>query len=93
MTTAPAPITQWSPIVTPSTTTTWEPIHTSSPTVMPRLVWGCRKTGRSGAIEWLKPRSDVWAPMRTPVPRETVPRATVNGFSVQSVPVVRVPVT
>ncbi|MFF0007124.1 hypothetical protein ACFYQT_27255 [Streptomyces tibetensis] len=41
VTTAPAPMTQWSPMVTPSTTTTCEPIHTSSPTVIPRLVTGC----------------------------------------------------
>ncbi|MBB6080154.1 hypothetical protein [Streptomyces paradoxus] len=41
--------------MTPSRTTTWEPIHTSSPTVIPRLVTGCRWTGRPGA----KPAGDV----------------------------------
>ena len=86
-------MTQWSPMVTPSTTTTCEPIHTSSPTLIPLLLSGCWKTGRSGAIEWLKPSSDVCAPIRTPSPSTTAPRTVVNGLSVQSAPVVNSPVT
>jgi hypothetical protein len=93
VTTAPAPMTQWSPMVTPSTTTTWEPIHTSSPTVIPRVVTGCRWTGRSGEVPWLKASSELWAPMRTPSPRVTVPRTTVKGLIVQSAPVRIAPVT
>lgn len=79
--------------MTPSTTITCEPIQTSSPTRMPRLVSGWRKTGRSGAMEWLKPSSEVWAPIRTPVPSTTFPRTVVKGLSVQWEPVLSSPVT
>lgn len=86
VTTEPAPMTAWSPIVTPSSTTTFEPIHTSSPTRMPRLVTGWRKTGRSGSVEWLKPSRDVCAPIRTASPSDTFPRTTAYGLTVQSEP-------
>ena len=41
VTTAPAPITLWSPMLIPSTTTAFEPIQTSSPIVMPLVLMGC----------------------------------------------------
>ncbi|HWU45412.1 MAG TPA: hypothetical protein VN133_01485 [Humibacter sp.] len=86
MTTAPAAITLCGPIETPSRMTAFEPIQTSSPIVMPRAKVGCRKTGRSGSIEWLNPRIDVCAPMRTPLPSLTLPRTVANGLIVVSSP-------
>ena len=77
VTTALAASTAWEPTRTPSRITTWEPIHTSSPISMPFEVSGCRKTGVPDSIEWLKPRIDVCAPMRTPSPMVTRPRMTV----------------
>jgi hypothetical protein len=78
VTTAPAASTDWSPTVTPSSTTTCDPIQTSSPMRMPRLVSGCWKNSTVvSLIEWLKPRIEVWAPMRTASPIRTSPRITV----------------
>ena len=48
VTTAPAPMMVWGPMVTPSRMVTFEPIQTSSPMVMPRAVWGCWKIGCPG---------------------------------------------
>ena len=93
VTTEPAPITAWEPTVTPSTITTFEPIQTSSPMVMPRSVSGCRWTGRSGSIAWLKPRIEVCAPTRTPSPMVTAPRTTAKAFTLQSWPAWKAPVT
>ncbi|HZK60090.1 MAG TPA: hypothetical protein VFC59_09550 [Cryobacterium sp.] len=92
MTTAPAPTTLCSPIETPSSTTAFEPIQTSSPMMIPLADSGCWKTGRSGAMEWLNPRIDVWAPIRTPSPMLTVPRTTLKTLNVQLSPALIVPV-